>query len=386
MLTTILPRHHRILYIVPISYLIVIILANTFFKQDLQKIDESNRKLLTVTSTFTYYKPLRWVWYYISLTCCILYGGLSPTYYKAYFTSKFYLKTLHHVDKENPKSTVNGNKKSKSKCSLTSLICRRQLALRILTVCSVLWCMSLSVVIFLIKGRFPAKDANIQPYIWYIHYSSLLVLLISHFLYMASFLYLLKISNPENKKIHDYATKLIIFIIYDFSIFMMCFLVTLGNLFFPNFLEKFWDATCFFEYLTVLCIMVWNIEIWRGFTYESRSNRYQLVLVKVEDFSVKEKIQENKANKSNQPNSRSSSLTDDTSSDETNLSSPESTLLELPPVRQTKTLSRSLSKLTRTVSAPFSGMIEKSAGYSRVESEELVGDRDRCDNEFSLED
>ena len=60
--------------------------------KELQTEDEkNNRHLLTVTATFAYKKQLRWVWYYVSITCCILYAGKAPAYFKAYFNCRPYL-------------------------------------------------------------------------------------------------------------------------------------------------------------------------------------------------------------------------------------------------------------------------------------------------------
>ena len=237
--------------------------------------NECDRKLLTITSTFTYFKFIRWIYYYMSLFCLIVYGGIAPIYFKAYFTSKFYLQTLEvsheHVIKEN----VNNLDQNR----------HVHLNLRLLTVSAVVWSTSLSIVVFLLRGRFPAQDSNIHKSLWYIHYGFLAIMLIFHGIYMASFLTLLKYSNEETRNIHGYKFKFFIFGFYIFVWFMMGLMATLGSFVYPAHLSKFWDATCFFEYTTIVTMMVWSAEIWRGFTKcddstfcNSVSNRYQLVL------------------------------------------------------------------------------------------------------------
>ena len=148
MLTTILPNYYKFIYLTAVGFLVTLYLANFHYRKNLQTAEEyaSHRHLLTVTATFTYKKELRWVWYYISILCCMCYGAFGPAYYKAYFTSIRFITSL----KDN---------------RLVS-----NLALRILTVTAVTWSVLLSMIVFLIQGEYPARDAEIQPWIWINHF------------------------------------------------------------------------------------------------------------------------------------------------------------------------------------------------------------------------
>lgn len=264
MLTSILPNYYKFLYLVHTSYLLTLYFANFHFLRDLQTTEEQNngRRLLTVTATFTYKKELRWVWYYISILCCIIYGGVAPAYYKAYFSSFRFLKSL----KPNRKLSI--------------------LALRCLTCSSVAWSLCLSCVIFLIQGKYPAEEATIENWIWYNHFLVLFLFLVSCGVNFFSFLYLVSSSNTEMRINHHFKFKLFVAIFYVLSILMMIIYVILSSIY-PHRAALFKDIVCLFEYTTVLCVMCFNGDVWSGFTYVKNKSYYETKLVLVtEDPSV----------------------------------------------------------------------------------------------------
>ena len=277
--STLLPKYYYGQYFIAIGFIIVIFVANIFYLEDLKFYEEKYRRLLTVTATFTYVKPFRWFWYYTCTDCIVIYGLFSPIYFKRYFQDMW--KTPWCMDRKGKNENKNAYYHR-----------RYEKALKIFCISSVIWSVSLTVIVFMIQGTRPygkkeeeynQSIGSIKPIIWYLHFLALFLYLVFNQLYLLSFNYLLSFSTSSLQRKHKLKRKKLWTILAGLSIFGMiigvgatfiCFQVSGRPISIDNSTENlnvkiknssiFADMICFFEYMTVFFLIIGNIEVFVG--------------------------------------------------------------------------------------------------------------------------
>ena len=237
MIRNILP-YFRIFYLIVLAFILILYFAY----QDIENLKhEPKQSLLTITDTFTSDPVLRSVWLWISNIVAIIYAGSAPDQFSAYFKrSKSYLSSLRPGYKYETR--------------------KRELAVKILRLSSFTWPLFLNAVIFMIDGNYPATESNIPNYMYLAHYA-FLILMVSFFsLKISSFVYLIWITDEEMRKIHAFKAKAALFFTFAFACpsMVVCFLL-------DGIVGGAKDLFCVFEYLTVLVIIIFSIEVWSGF-------------------------------------------------------------------------------------------------------------------------
>merc|ERR1711879_160419 len=248
MLASFFPANYKLLYIVPIVYVFTLIYANNFQIRNLQTESElgNHRVLLTVTATFTYHRQLRWIWLFLSLFTTVIYCGVAPRMFKQFFLNdKDYLNSVKfHKNIKEPEQHQPINK-------LVTFLNYSQVG----------WTLSLCGVVFLIDGTFPARESDIQDYIWSIHFVMLFGMLISLAVNIFCFFKLLHFADPEYRKNkHSIFRKYILAAGHFLSVInMMIFggIVKISG-------SLSWDFVCIFEYLVVLFEILFVIDEWSG--------------------------------------------------------------------------------------------------------------------------
>merc|ERR1711976_176827 len=243
MLASFFPSHYKILYIVPIVFILTIIYANSFEIQNLQTEDElgKHRILLTVTATFTYKRELRWIWLFLALFTTVIYCGVAPRMFKQYFLmDSSYLASL------------------KIQSSLTRPPSK---LITLLMYSCVGWTLCLCGVVFLIDGTFPAKTATFPEYIWSIHFLMLFGMLASLAVNITAFFKLLHLTEPDfYQNRHSIFRKYCLaagHILSAVNMVACAGVVKMGGFW-------SWDIVCVFEYLVVLFEILFVIDQWSG--------------------------------------------------------------------------------------------------------------------------
>jgi len=228
-------RHYYLLYGLPITYIALLLYANTFERENLLWSD--HRHILTVTSTFAYQQELRWYWLWVSLIT----AGLLWSNFQAIGLHYRYIITKLTANQPECIPRVN--------------------ALQIGVVCVPLF---LAAVVIFIQGTPPKKGGNdgITHLAWNVHYLFLLGLVASVLTSMLSIYSILRGTPNLSVKFHHHVWyKFWLTTTFIVSSFAM---VSLGTVAIMTENDLFWDMLCIFEYTCILTIMLFIADVFGG--------------------------------------------------------------------------------------------------------------------------